>query len=335
MRLLIIGGGRFLGRTFAEEALSAGHDVTVFNRGKTSADLAGVTVVRGDRGNPDDVARLSQTGTWDAVIDTCDSPPRVIGESARALAERAGSYLFVSSISAFADSPTRPVTTGSALHEGSPDATEGHYGALKAGGERAVRDAFPERALILYPGLIVGPYEDKGRQTWWLSRIARGGDVLAPGEPDRPIRLIDARDLAQFGLSCLAAGRHGEFAVTSPPGHVTFGSWLAACADATGGNARLVWAPDTVLLDAGVAEWTGLPLWTNPEGDAGAVWDVDVSATVEAGLRCRPIRETTADTWRWLRDSPVVTEPGPAAPINGHGLPEEEERRILAALAPR
>ena len=330
MRVLIIGGGRFLGRSFAAEALAHGDDVVVFNRGRTSVDLPGVSAVRGDRGEPTDVARLAAQGPWDAVIDTCASVPGVVGQNARALAGQAGAYLFVSSVSAFADWPARPLRDGMPLLKGAPDATEGDYGALKAGAERAVRAAFPGRSLVLYPGLIIGPYENQGRQTWWLSCLAQGGLVVAPGDPRRQIRLIDARDVARFGLHCLRAGDEGSYVVTSPPGQSSFGEWLGACAAETGAGAELVWAGDTVLQAAGVDEWTGLPLWSAAEGDARAVWDTDVSRALAAGLVCRPVRETVRDTWRWLKDAPVPADA--EGRINGHGLPPRQEQQILKAL---
>lgn len=334
MRLLVIGGGRFLGRSFAEEALGAGHEVTVFNRGKTSIDPPGAAVVHGDRGDREAMAELARQGPWDAIIDSCDAMPRVVGENARALAGRAGAYLLVSSVSALEGFPSRPIGEEPVLCDGAADADDAEYGARKAGSERAVREAFPGRALILYPGLIIGPYEDQGRQTWWLSRMARGGEVLAPGDPDREIRLIDARDIARFGLSCLAAGRYGAFVVTSPPGHVTFGEWLRACAASAGAGATLTWAPDAVLRDAGVDEWTGLPFWAAADGDAPAVWDIDVSRSLDAGLECRPAGETVRDTWRWLSGHPAA-ERDEEGRINGHGIPPADEQRILAALAAR
>jgi 2'-hydroxyisoflavone reductase len=331
MRILILGGSRFLGRAFVTEALAAGHRVTVFNRGKSGPDLPGVDAVRGDREKPEDLARLAGSGPWDAVVDTSGYVPKVVGDSARALAGTAEAYLFISSLSAFTGFPAERLTPGSPLFECPPDATEGEYGVLKAGCERAVRQAFPGRVLIHYPGLIIGPHENAGRQTWWLSRIARGGDVLAPGDPDRRIQLIDARDVARFGLHCLESGQDDAFLLASETGHTTFGEWLRTCVLETGSNARLVWAPDKVLLENEVPVWSGLPLWT-PVGDESAgVWDADVSGTIAAGLSCRPIGDTVRDTWAWLRHEPSLAEED--GRIHGHGLPLETEQRVLAALS--
>lgn len=330
MRILILGGSRFLGRAFATEALAAGHQVTVFNRGRSGPDLPGVKAVRGDRENPADLERLAGEGPCDAIVDTSGYVPKIVGDSARALAKTAGAYLFISSISAFAQYPGQPVGPGSPLFDCPPDATEGDYGELKAGCERAVHEAFPGRVLIHYPGLILGPHEDRGRLTWWLSRIAKGGDVLAPGDPARRMQLIDARDVARFGLRCLDSGPDDAFLLTSETGHTTFGEWLGACVRETGSDARLVWAPDEVLLEHDVPIWSGLPLWAPVSDQLAGTWQSDVSRSHAAGLVCRPIEDTVRDTWAWLKDEPPLGDED--GRINDHGLSPDAEQRILAAL---
>ncbi len=331
MRILILGGSRFLGRAFALEAIEAGHQVTVFNRGRSGPDPEGVEAVRGDRGSAEDLARLAGQGPWDAIVDTSGYVPRTVGDGVRALARSAAAYLFISSVSAFSDFPARAVRDGSPLFECAEDAVEGDYGELKAGCERAVRAHFPGRVLIHYPGIILGPHETPGRLTWWLSRIARGGDVLAPADPGRVIQLIDARDIARFGLHCLASGDDGPHLLAGPQGPTTFGGWLAACVRETGSDARLVWAPDDVLAAHEVGEWAGLPLWSKAGPDAEGVWDIDTSSAVAAGLVCRPIEETVRDTWAWLKDAPPLAGDRDGR-INGHGLAPAAEQRILAAL---
>jgi len=331
MNLLILGGSRFLGRAFVGEALAAGHQVTVFNRGISGQDEPGVRGVRGDRENPADLERLAAEGPWDAVVDVAGYVPAVVGASARALAGAAGAYLYISSISAFAHFPARRTVDGSPLFECEPDAAEGEYGPLKAGSERAVRAHFPGRVLVHYPGLILGPHENMGRLTWWLSRIARGGDVLAPGDPAREIQLIDARDIARFGLCCLESGHDEPHLLTSRTGHTTFGGWLEACVRETGSGARLVWAPDEVLLEHKVGIWTGLPLWSPVTEELAEVWNTDVSRTLAAGLECRPIEETVHDTWAWLKETPSLAEED--GRIAGQGLAPDAEQAVLAALA--
>jgi 2'-hydroxyisoflavone reductase len=337
MRILIIGGGRFLGRAFAAEALAAGHQVTVFNRGQTSVDLDGVQVVHGDREQPDDLARLVASApeaedggpAWDAVVDTCGFKPAVVGRGAAALAGSARAYLFISSVNAYEQWPSAPIRDGSAKFACAPDATEGTYGPLKAGCERAMRDYFPGRAICIDAGLIFGPHENQGRLTWWLSRIARGGDVLAPGDPTRPVGPIDARDIARFGLHCIGTGSYGAFP-TSGPGTETMRDLLEACVRETASGARLVWVDDAFLTEQGVTEWSGLPAWAVADGEAGAVWDVHSDLADAAGLVCRPLAETVRDTWAWLREVEGGLGDDDGV-INGHGLAPAKEAEVLAA----
>lgn len=337
MRILIIGGGRFLGRAFATQALAAGHEVTVFNRGKTSADLDGVRVVRGDREEPEDLARLAASAppsadggpAWDAVVDTCGFKPAIVGRGAAALAGSARAYVFISSLNAYEQWPAVPLRDGAAKFACAPDATEGEYGPLKAGCERAVREHFPDRTICLDAGLIFGPHENMGRLTWWLSRIARGGDVLAPGDPERRIGPIDARDIARFGLRCVENGTYGTFPAAGP-GTETMRDLLEACVRATGSDAQLVWVDDAFLVEQGVEQWRGLPAWAAADGEAGKVWEVHSDLADAAGLACRPLAETVRDTWAWLREveGGLGDEDGI---INGHGLPPAKEAALLAA----
>ena len=338
MRILIIGGGRFLGRAFAAEALAAGHQVTVFNRGRTSVDLDGVQVVRGDRESPEDLAVLAASApeagedggpAWDAVVDTCGFKPKIVGDSARVLAGKARAYVFISSLNAYSAWAGTPVRDGSPKFECATDATEGEYGPLKAGCERAILEHFPDRTISLDAGLILGPHETSGRLTWWLSRIARGGDVLAPGDPDRAITPVDARDLARFGLRCVEDGKYGAFPVTGPSTD-TFGAMLEACVRETASGATLRWADDEFLAAHDVDEWTGLPLWAAVAGDSPAVWDVRSDRALEAGLATRPIAETVRDTWAWLKDAEGLTDAD--GKINGHGIAPEAEAVVLKDL---
>jgi 2'-hydroxyisoflavone reductase len=338
MRILIIGGGRFLGRAFAAEALAAGHRVTVFNRGRTSVDLEGVRVVHGDRENLDDLAALATDAPetaedggppWDAVVDTCGFKPRIVGDSARILAGKARAYLFISSVNAYAEWPASPVRDGSPKFACGPEETEGEYGPLKAGCERAVLEHFPDRAICVDAGLILGPHEDNGRLTWWLSRIARGGDVLAPGDPHRAIAPIDARDIALFGLRCIENGSYGAFP-TAGPGTETFADLIEAGVRETGSGATPRWAHDAFLLAHKVEEWTGLPLWAAEGGEAPGVWDVRSDLALAAGLVTRPIAETVRDTWAWLKD--VEGLAGEDGRIGGHGIAPEAEAAVLRDL---
>lgn len=327
MRLLVIGGSGFLGHALVTRALRQGDRVTTFNRGRSGTDVSGAEVVRGDRENDDDLRRLVDGRRWDAVIDTCGYVPRVVGRSARALSGHADAYLFVSSIHAYAGWPERPVDESSALRPCPPDAgpdADVPYNALKAGCERAVETGFDGRVLILNPGLITGPREQVPRLTWWLIRIAAGGPVLAPGDPSRPMQLIDARDIAAFGLARLAAGATGRFLVSGVPGNATFGALLDECVRVTGSDAVPTWVDDAFLLDQGVAEWTELPMWA-PDGPQNAgLWLPSSDKALREGLRCRPVTETVRDMWAWIRDENVTAD-------GDQGIDPDKERRILAA----
>lgn len=334
MRLLVIGGTAFLGRLTVTEALTRGHQVTTFNRGQTAPDQPGVTVLRGDRTSEADLGQLA-SGQWDAVIDTCGFVPAVVGRSARLLADRCGWYGFVSSVSAYPAWPAQPVTADAPVFECDPDAgpDDGGYGELKAGCERAVLESFWDRSLLVRAGLILGPYENVGRLPWWLRRIAAGGQVLAPGDPGRAIQLVDARDLASWMLDCAEAGRGGAFAAIGAAGNATMGSWLGDCVTVTGSDTDLEWVPDDFLLERGVEPWTELPLWTPAQPDWANTWTVDVAAAHAAGLRTRPVSETVADTWAWLRDGGTPARPREGSPAGMLGIDRDKEARILADWA--
>jgi 2'-hydroxyisoflavone reductase len=272
------------------------------------------------------------------VVDTCGFVPRVVGSSVRALRDSGAHYVFVSSVSAVPTWPGEPTPEGL---DGQPCASDagpedGDYGVLKAGCERAVREVLGDRSTIVRAGLIIGPHENVGRVPWWLDRMARGGDVLAPGDPTVPMQLVDARDLAAFMLDCGDQVTAGTFNATAPVANTTMGGWLQDCADVAGSGARLVWVDDDVLLAYDVAPWTELPLWMpmgSGDADADHVWTVDASRAAAAGLRCRPVRESVADTWAWMR-SGGLPPARPAHDLPAHGIDPEKERRILAARLP-
>ena len=348
MRLLVIGGSVFLGQAFAAEALARGWEVTTFNRGRSAADLPGVRVVRGDREQPEDLARLAAAGPWDAVVDVCGYVPRVVGASVAALAESAASYLFVSSINAYPGFPAEPVDERSPRHACAPDAgpEDGDYGVLKAGCERAVVRGFPGRTLVLQPGLIMGPGDRARRLTWWLRRAAQGGRMAAPGRPQQEMQLIDARDLAAFGLDRIEAGDGavggGEvggggteggvsYLVGGSPANTTWGEYLGTCVEVTGGKAEPVWMDDGFLLAHEVAPWVELPLWAPREEDFAAVWQHSSAKAAGAGLRCRPVTESIRDTAAWLFAPGGLEEAfGDYRATGDRGLSPEKEQRLLA-----
>jgi nucleoside-diphosphate-sugar epimerase len=173
--------------------------------------------------------------------------------------------------------------------------------------------------------VVLGPREYVGRLPWWLRRVASGGRVLAPGSPDRSVQPVDVRDLADFALLAAERGIPGAFNVAAPVGRETFGGMLRACAEVTGSGAELVWVPDAQLLAQGVRQWSEMPLWRTFPG----VWQVDPGAALAAGLTCRPLDATVADTWTWLRSTGMVQDDERAGEI---GLSRERERQILASV---
>jgi 2'-hydroxyisoflavone reductase len=338
MRLLVIGGSVFLGQAFAAEGLARGWEVTTFNRGRTAADLPGVRPVRGDRERPEDLARLAAAGPWDAVVDVCGYTPSVVGASVAALARSAASYLFVSSINAYPGFPSVAVDEGSPRHPCAPDAgpQDGDYGVLKAGCERAVQQGFPGRTLVIQPGLIIGPGDRARRLAWWLRRAAQGGRMAAPGRPGQEMQLIDARDLAAFGLDRIEAGDGGaekgeSYLVGGSPANTTWGEYLGTCVEVTGGRAEPVWMDDGFLLAHDVAPWTELPLWAPREEEFAAVWQHSSAKAAAAGLRCRPVPESIRDTAAWLFGPGGLEEAfGEYRSIGGRGLSPEKEGQLLA-----
>ncbi|QLJ00760.1 NAD-dependent epimerase/dehydratase family protein [Streptomyces sp. NEAU-sy36] len=300
MRLLVLGGTEFVGRTVVEAALGRGWEVTVFHRGRHEAP-SGARVSTGDRTAEGGLAALAE-GEWDAVVDTWSAAPRAVLEAARLLRGRAGRYAYVSSRSVYAWPCPPGAGEDAPVVEGAADAGATEYAQDKRGGELAVLETFgADRSLLVRAGLILGPYENVGRLPWWLDQVARGGPVLAPGPRDLPIQYVDARDLAEWLLGALERGLSGPYDMVSPPGHTTMGALLDACVAATGADARLCWAEPERILEAGIEPWTELPVWVPPGGETyDAVHRADVGRALATGLVCRPVSETVSDTWRWL-----------------------------------
>jgi len=331
MRLLVLGGTHHVGRAVVETALGRGDDVTTLNRGKTGHQVPGARALHADRTDPAALRAALGDESWDAVIDTWSAAPAVVADAAAALAGRAAHYGYVSSESVYRDPIPPGADENAPVVDADPASTEStDYQAAKRGGELAAAAAFGDRALLARAGLILGPYENVGRMPWWLRRMERGGDVLAPGPADMPLQYIDCRDLAAWMLSAADRGIGGPFNAVSRRGHATMASLLGAAREVTGSRANLVWTPPEVIVAAGIQGWTELPVWVPPDGEDAGVHDTDVSAIYAAGLACRPVEETVADTWRWLQEE-GYPQPRPGRPE--HGLSPDVERRVLASLA--
>ena len=332
MKLLVLGGTKFLGRHVVETALARGDEVTIFNRGLHNAELyPEVEKLRGDRDGGLDVLRGRR---WDAVVDTSGYVPRVVRASAEALADAVDLYVFISSMSVYADS-RRPNDEGSPVgklaDETVEEVTGETYGPLKALCERAAESALRGRVLNVRAGLIVGPYDPTGRFTYWTERVARGGEVLAPAPRERQIQFVDARDLAAWILRMIDARRAGVFNATGPDYALTMEGFLEACRDASGSDARFTWVDEKFLLDNGVEAWGELPLWL-PESDEQHRFFLaqNCERAFDAGLAFRPVADTARDTLAWQRaGSPGIAANAPNS-VQAHTLKPERERELLA-----
>jgi 2'-hydroxyisoflavone reductase len=330
-RLLVLGGSGFVGRAIVADGLARGWEVTTFNRGRSAMEPdPRVTRLVGDRTAPGALDSL-QRGEWDIVADTWSAAPAAVRDAGRVLEPRVQRYVYISSCSVYAPPPPIGATEDAPTVEASPDAVAGDYAACKRGAELAAVSEFgADRTLLARPGLILGPHENVGRLPWWLSRMARGGDVLAPGPPDRPLQLIDARDLARFVLDAALAGHSGPFNTVSRPGHATTATLLESCRRAAAApGTRLRWVEPDVIERAGIEPWTELPIWLPPDHEYAGMHAANVERAHAAGLRCRPVRETVADTWAWMEslDGPAPLRADRPAP----GLSAAAERAALAA----
>lgn len=319
MKLLILGGTRFVGRHLVTAALERDHEVTLFNRGTYSVEWPrAVETIHGDRNS--DLARL-QGRRWDAVVDTCGILPRSVRAAAEVLSDAVERYIFISSQSAYGDvsvqgvDETAPLKTLSSeeLEHANKIDTSGQpsygalYGGLKALCERAVAEVMPGRVLVLRPGLIVGPYDYTDRFTYWVARVARGGEVLAPGRPERLVQFIDARDLGEWTLQMIEAGATGIYNVNRPPQVLTMGSVLDECKLLSGSDARFTWVSEAFLQQEKVFAWSDMPLWL-PEEDAPQLKGfmfINCDKAVAAGLRFRMLGDTIRDTLNWHKTTTV------------------------------
>lgn len=325
MRLLVLGGTVFLGRHLVEAAVGRGHTVTIFNRGQANPDL--FPEVEKLRGSRDGDLIVLQGRRWDAVLDTSGYVPRIVRASAELLADAANHYTFISSISAYADfskpdfDESAPV--GKLTDESVEEVNGDTYGPLKALCEQTVEQAMPGRTLVIRPGLIVGPYDPTDRFTYWPHRVAQGGEVLAPGRPERQIQIIDARDLAEWTLRMVEAEQTGAYHATGPDYALTMGQLLETCKTVSHSDARFAWVSESCLLEAGATPWMELPLWI-PESDASSTGfqRANVSKAISAGLTFRPLAETAQDTLAWDAARPADRE-------WRAGLKPEREQHLL------
>ncbi len=326
MRLLILGGTVFLGKHIASAALAAGHDVTLFHRGQHGLDLfPSAEHVLGDR----DGGLSALLGRrFDAVIDTSGYLPRVVRQSVQLLQASTSHYTFISSVSAYRSLTEIGATEEAPLAQLPSDSEEDistWYGALKARCEAEVSGRFGERALLIRPGLIVGPDDPSDRFTYWVARGARDGEMLAPGRPQHPVQVIDVRDLAAWTLSMAERGATGAYNAAGPPAPLTMAEVLATCREVGGGIGPTTWVTEAFLAEQGVAPWTEMPLFIpESEPDAIGLDSVSIRKALSAGLALRPLRDTVRDTLAWDRTRPIDA-------VRRAGISAERERELLAA----
>jgi 2'-hydroxyisoflavone reductase len=310
MKILVLGGTRFLGRHLVESALSHGHTLTLFNRGQTNPELfPQVQKLHGDREK--DISVLTGK-TWDVVVDVNGYVPSAVRQSSQLLADCAAFYVFVSTVSVYADykklgidenHPLATLTDEDAVKIERADQVNGaNYGALKALCEREVTQAFGDHALVVRPGLIVGPHDPSDRFTYWVRRLSQGGDALAPNTPDMRMQFIDARDLVAWMIRMIDRRQTGVFNATGPNRAMTFGELLETCIEVGANKTDLIWVDEAFIRANDLAKWEALPLWMPSDApNYAGFYHIDIDRAVAAGLDFRPLSDTVRDTLAWDR----------------------------------
>lgn len=335
MRILILGGTGFTGPFQVKYALERGHKVSVFNRGKSHpGELPeGVEQLIGDRNGQLDALKGKK---WDVVIDNPTSVPVWVRDVAQVLKGNVDRYVFISTISVYADN-SKPNDESSPLakYDGSDAMKETResivasqfklYGPLKALSEQEAEKWFPQKTLIIRPGLIVGPNDQTDRFTYWPVRIDRGGEVLAPGDPADPVQFIDARDLAEWTIRMVEKGATGTYNATGPEKPWPIGEMLNGIKTAVNSNATFTWADADFLEAQKVSPWSEMPVWVPPRGEDGGLGRTSIKKALAEGLTFRPLEVTARDTLAWFKTLPADRQATLKA-----GLKPEREAEVLA-----
>jgi nucleoside-diphosphate-sugar epimerase len=328
LRILVLGGTRFIGPHFVEYARARGHEITLFNRGRSNPDLfRDLETLIGDR-DPEVGAGLEplKCCQWDCVLDTSGYITRHVKASTELLKDKVQRYVFISSISAYADSSLHNMDETAAVgtldDPSVEEVTGATYGPLKAYCEQASRDAFGDRATIIRPGFIVGPLDNSDRFTYWATRIDKGGEVLVPGAPDHPVQFIDARDLMQWTLHLMEQDIGGTFNAVGPKDPMGIGKMCTTMRDVTQSDASFTWVDPTWLEE----REENFPIYVNPDGPYGGFGDVSNKLAIKSGLTYRPLPETTRDLLQWWG---TLSEKRTAGLRKV--LESDRERKLLAA----
>ena len=337
LRLLILGGTGFTGPFQVRYALSRGHHVTVFNRGKTHpGELpAGVEQLVGDRNGQLDALKNRQ---WDVVIDNPTTLPVWVRDAAQILKGNVDRYIFISTISVYSDNSKPGLDENRPLEqyigpdpmketlESLKDPKYPLYGALKALSEQEAEKWFPDQTLIIRPGLIVGPGDESDRFTYWPVRLDRGGPVLAPGAPSDPVQFIDARDLAEWTVRMAEGRQTGIYNATGPAQPFSMGGMLDGIQSAIGSTGQLIWVNSDFLTQQGVSPWSDMPVWVPPTGEMAGFTSQSIRHALDQGLTFRPLTDTARDTYAWFKRQPAARQASLHA-----GLKPERESAVLAA----
>ncbi|MFL6246155.1 MAG: NAD-dependent epimerase/dehydratase family protein [Thermoanaerobaculia bacterium] len=328
LRILILGGTGFIGPNQVKYAVARGHKVSVFNRGKTNPGSlpAGVEQLIGDRNGKLDALKGK---TWDAVIDNPSTLPRWVRDAAQLLKDSANHYLFISTISVYADN-SKPGADESAptltLADPTVEEIGPNYGGLKALAEKEAERAFPGRTTIVRPGLIVGAGDNSDRFSYWPIRIARGGEVLAPGDPNDPVQFIDARDLGEWTIRLIEQKAYGTFNATGPAHPLTIAEMLYGIKAVTTAGAQFTWVPASFLEEQKVAPWSDMPVWIPPIGEYAGFTSISIRKALDAGLTFRSLADTAETTLAFNAGRPEERQAKLRA-----GLAPEREKEVLAA----
>jgi 2'-hydroxyisoflavone reductase len=334
LRILILGGTGFTGPHQVRYALSRGHQITLFNRGKQPHEWPGVVEeLIGDR-NTGDLKAL-EGREWDVCIDNPTTLPFWVRDAGRVLQGKVKHYLFISTISVYADNlkpadesaPVASYTGKDAMAETieSLRAKGELYGPRKALSEKEAQQQFPGKATIIRPGLIVGPGDETDRFTYWPVRLARGGEVLAPGDGSDPVQVIDARDLAEWTIRMAEARTLGTFNATGPQNPLQMKAMLTGIAAAIHADAHLVWVPTDFLESEKVEAWSDMPVWVPARGDTAGFAKRSILKALTAGLTFRPLAATASDTLAWFKQQPAERQAKLKA-----GLTPAREEEVLS-----
>jgi 2'-hydroxyisoflavone reductase len=317
MKVLVLGGTGFLGPIIVQNLVDHGHTVTLFNRGKTNPQLfPDLEKLRGDREKGELDAIRGRA--WDVAIDTPPWKPRWVIGALDVLKDSLRHYTFISSISVFGEA-SKPGLDESAPVAKTDDPKEiiQNYGALKALCEEAAEKGMPGKALVIRPGLIVGPGDHSDRFTYWPVRVERGGEVLAPGTPEDPVQIIDVRDLGEWVVRAVEKKLTGIYNATGPEKPHGMGFILDTCKKVTGSDAKFIWADVDFLAEQKVSAWSDMPAWVSPKSDDAGIGRVSVAKAVQDGLKFRPLEDTVRATLDWW-----------------HKLPEERRKKLKAGISP-